>query len=42
MRITGEPEEVRIPREGERPEVAPAEEPVPPAVPEREAEPVPS
>ncbi len=42
MRITGEPEEIRIPREDERPEVGPAEEPMAPPAPEREAEPVPN
>ncbi len=42
VRIAGEPEEIRIPREDERPEVGPAEEPASPAAPEREAEPVPS
>ena len=44
MKTVGEPEEIRVPREDERPEVAPAEEPAPPAppaAPEREAEPVP-
>ena len=38
MKTVGEPEEIRIPREDERPEILPVEEPSP----EREAEPVPS
>ena len=42
MKTIGEPEEIRIPREDERPEILPVEEPVPEEVPEREADPVPS
>jgi hypothetical protein len=42
MKTVGEPEEIRIPREDERPAVLPAEEPIPAAAPEPEAEPVPS
>ena len=42
MKTVGEPEEIRIPREDERPEILPVEEPVPEGVPEREADPVPS
>jgi hypothetical protein len=42
MKTVGEPEEIRIPREDERPAILPAEEPVPEETPEREAEPVPS
>jgi hypothetical protein len=41
MKTVGEPEEIRIPREDERPEILPVEEPVPAAAPEREADPVP-
>ena len=39
MKTVGEPEEVRIPREEERPNVLPLEEPVPAPAPEREGEP---
>jgi hypothetical protein len=42
MKTVGEPEEIRIPREDERPEILPVEEPVPREAPEREADPVPS
>ena len=42
MHTVGEPEEIRIPREDERPEVLPAAEPVPEGTPEREAEPAPA
>jgi len=42
MRTIGEPEEIRIPREDERPELPPVEEPVPDEAPEREDVPVPS
>jgi len=41
MKTVGEPEEIRIPREDERPEILPVEEPAPEQTPEREAEPVP-
>jgi hypothetical protein len=41
MKTVGEPEEIRIPREDERPEILPVEEPVPLEAPEREADPVP-
>jgi hypothetical protein len=41
MKTVGEPEEVHIPREDERPLVVPALEPVPAEAPE-EADPVPS
>jgi len=39
MKTVGDPEEIRIPREDERPTVLPVEAPVP--VPEPETEPVP-
>ena len=42
MKTVGEPEEIRIPREDERPEILPVEEPVPEGAPEREADPVPN
>jgi hypothetical protein len=42
MKTVGEPEEIRIPREDERPEILPVEEPVPERAPEREADPVPN
>ena len=42
MQTVGEPEEIRIPREDERPPVLPLEEPVPARTPEREAEPAPA
>jgi hypothetical protein len=44
MKTVGEPEEIRIPREDERPEILPVEEPVPvpEEAPEREADPVPA
>ncbi len=42
MKTVGEPEEIRIPREDERPAVLPVEEPVPVEAPEREAEPAPA
>jgi hypothetical protein len=42
MKTVGEPEEIRIPREDERPEILPVEEPVPEEAPEREAAPVPA
>ena len=42
MKTVGEPDEIRIPREDERPELVPAEVPAPPVPPEPEAEPVPS
>ena len=42
MKTVGEPEEIRIPREDERPEILPVEEPAPAEAPGREAEPVPS
>lgn len=42
MKTVGEPEEIRIPREDERPEILPAEEPVPARAPEREADPAPA
>jgi hypothetical protein len=44
MKTVGEPEEIRIPREDERPAVIPAHEPepVPAEAPEREDEPVPA
>ncbi|HEY7200454.1 MAG TPA: hypothetical protein VIC57_09595 [Candidatus Dormibacteraeota bacterium] len=41
MKTVGEPEEIRIPREDERPSVLPVEEPVPAPIPEPETEPVP-
>ena len=40
MKTVGEPEEIRIPREDERPQILPVEEPVPEQAPEREADPV--
>lgn len=40
MKTVGEPEEIRIPREDERPAVVPAPEPE--VAPEREADPVPA
>jgi hypothetical protein len=42
MKTVGEPEEIRIPREEERPQVLPLEEPVPAPAPEEEAEPAPA
>jgi len=42
METEGEPEEVRIPREDERPVILPQEAPVPAEAPEPEAEPVPA
>jgi hypothetical protein len=39
MKTVGEPEEIRIPREDERPVVLPAQEPVPAEASDREAEP---
>jgi hypothetical protein len=42
MKTVGEPEEIRIPREDERPAVVPAPEPAPAEAPEREAAPVPA
>lgn len=42
MRTVGEPEEIRIPREEERPLVLPLEQPVPARAPEPETEPAPA
>jgi hypothetical protein len=39
MKTVGEPEEIRIPREDERPAILPSEEPVPAEVPEPESVP---
>jgi len=40
MKTVGVPEEIRVPREDERPGIVPDQEPVP--APEREAEPSPA
>jgi hypothetical protein len=42
MKTVGEPEEIRIPREDERPEILPVEEPLPQEAPDREADPAPA
>jgi hypothetical protein len=42
MKTVGEAEEIRIPREDERPAILPVEAPIPAEAPEREADPVPS